>query len=269
MKRLSICVLGLAAAIAGCATSAERTREEGSFKARKELARQLVSQGNWANAFAYADDLHRQRPDDAEVLVLRGTIYRERNLPGEAEADLRAAIAADGRNADAHAALAILLDSTQRGTEAEKHHRRAVELEPNEASHLNNLGFSLLAHRKNKEAVQILQRAARLHPTARRVRTNLGFAYAAIGDLPRAANEFEMGAAPAEAKNNLGFAYESRGDFNNAFELYAAALREDPKCPRARDNLTHVAAKLGREIPVDLSVGEGDESAASDKKGAP
>jgi Flp pilus assembly protein TadD len=239
----------------GCATSPERARDEQSFHARKELTRQLVTRGEWASAFAYADEMHRQRPKDAEVLVLRGTIFRERNLLVDAEADLRAAVALDARSGEAHAALGILLDSSGRGTEAETHHRRSVELVPGSAAHLNNLGFSLLTRRKHKEALQVLQRAARLDPTGRRVRTNLGFAYAAMGDLPRAAGEFEMGASAAEAKNNLGFAYETRGDLGNAFELYAQALRVDPACVPARNNLAHVAGALKRPLPADLVAG--------------
>jgi Flp pilus assembly protein TadD len=250
MRRLFVCALLFLAS--ACATTREQAHDDGAFAARKQLTRELVARGEWSNAFAHANDLHLMRPKDPDILVLRGTIYREKNLPGEAEADLRAALALSERSAEAHAALAILLDTSGRGAEAETHHKRAVELEPNSPAHLNNLGFSLLVRRKNKEAVELLQRAVRLDPTGRRVRTNLGFAYAATGDLARAATEFEMGGAPAEAKNNLGFAYEHRGDLPNAFTQYVAALKLDPSCQRARTNLVHVAALLKRPVPADL-----------------
>ena len=107
--------------------------------------------------------------------------------------------------------------------------------------------------RKTKEALEVLRRAARLDPTNPRLRTNLGFAYAAAGDLPRAAREFAIGASAAEAKNNLGFAYEARGDLTNAYDLYRQALRLDPANQRARGNLDHVARKLGRPTPPELA----------------
>jgi Flp pilus assembly protein TadD len=251
MKRL--CLLSLVAAALGCASTANRAPDEGALRARKQLTRELVARGDWANAFSYADELHRERPDDAEILTLRGIVYRERNLPGEAEADLRAALTSDERNAAAHAALGILLDATGRSAEAETHHRRAVALDGHNPGYLNNLGFSLLVRRQPRQAVEVLQRAARLDPTHHRIRTNLGFAYAAAGDLPRAAREFEMGGTPAEAKTNLGFAYQHRGDDGNAFELYVAALRLDPACRRARSNLGQLAGRLGREIPADVA----------------
>src|SRR5215208_4965306 len=105
---------------AACASTAGMTRQDqAAFNARKQLTRELVARGEWQTAFAYADELHRQQPDDAEVLTLRGIVYRERELPVEAEADLRAAVAADDGSAEAHAALGIVLDSSRRGAEAE------------------------------------------------------------------------------------------------------------------------------------------------------
>jgi Flp pilus assembly protein TadD len=241
------------AAAGGCATSSSGGFNKETFEARKKLARELAARGDFDNAFAYADQLHRQRPHDPEVLVVRGTIYREKGLPTEAEADLREAIEIDGRFAEAHAALGILYDVMRRPALAEPEHRRAVQLVPANAGYLNNLGFSLFLRGKTAEAIGYFQKAARLDPTSRRVRTNLGFAYAATGDLPRAAHEFDMGGTPAEARNNLGFAYERRGDIAHAYDLYMEAARLDPASTRARANLVHAAETLGRPVPATTS----------------
>ena len=248
VKVAAILLMSLMPAL-GCGHGANNATDEAAYVARKRLARELISRGEWANAFAHAEELRRQRPDDAEVLTLRGIILRERKLLDDAEADLRAAIAAEPGRAEAHAALAVLLDSSARGAEAEPHHRRATALDQTNASYLNNLGFSLLVRRKTKEALAVLQKSARLDPTNPRLRTNLGFAYAAAGDMPRAAREFAIGTKPADAKNNLGFAYESRGDLQNAYQLYSEALELDPASRRARSNLDHVATRLGRPVP--------------------
>jgi Flp pilus assembly protein TadD len=183
---------------------------------------------------------------------MRGTIYRERGLTADAEADLREAIRLDDRQAEAHAGLGILFDVGQRSAEAEVEHRRAVQLQPKNAAYLNNLGFSLFLRGKHQDAIKYYSEAARLTPTNRRLRTNLGFALAARGDFPRAAREFAMGGSPAEAKNNLGFAYEKRGDLKNAFDLYNEAVRLDPVSMRLRENLIHAAERLGKPLPGDL-----------------
>jgi Flp pilus assembly protein TadD len=203
--------------------------------------------------------MHSERPKDAEVLMLRGTIYRERALWREAEADLRASLDLDKRSAEAHAALGILYDVTLRPALAEPQHREAVKLAPESAGYLNNLGFSLFLRGKPRDAIPFYEKAAALEPTSRRVRTNLGFACAASGDLSRAAHEFEMGGTPAEAKNNLGFAYERRGDLVHAFELYREATELDPKSAHARSNLIHAAQVLGRELPASTAPPEAVE----------
>jgi Flp pilus assembly protein TadD len=126
-------------------------------------------------------------------------------------------------------------------------------LAPKSPAYLNNLGFSLFLRQRFKEAITAYESAARLAPMSQRVRTNLGFACAAMGDLRRAAREFQMGGTEAEAKNNLGFAYERRGDMANAYDLYVEAVRLDPKAARARSNLVHAAVVLGRPIPPEAA----------------
>jgi Flp pilus assembly protein TadD len=245
--------LGVLLALVGaCATSSSDRRPD-TVHARKQLARELIARQDFRAAFFYADALHRERPTDAEPLVLRGIIYREQGLAQEAEADLREAVQRDASSAEAHSALGVLLDGSGRGAEAGEHHRQANALAPNNPVYLNNEGFSLFLRGRTSEAVKIYQQAARLDPTNHRIRTNLGFAYAAVGDWPRAAHEFDQGSAsPAQAKNNLGFAYERKGDLGTAYGLYVEALRLDPQCAQARANLMTVADKLGRPLPSDL-----------------
>jgi Flp pilus assembly protein TadD len=246
-------LLALSGALAACATSGSGARPSTQADvARLKLARELTEQGDWARAFELLDDIHRQRPDDAEVLTLRGIVYREKGLYADAEADLRAALRATPTSAQAHAALGILFDIELR-PDAEAEHREAVRLAPNNPAYLNNLGFSLFLRQHFKDAITEYEKAARLVPLSRRVRTNMGFAYAALGDLPRAAREFRMGGTEAEAKNNLGFAYERRGDLSNAFDLYLESVRVDPSVDRARSNLVHAAILLGRPVPPEAT----------------
>jgi Flp pilus assembly protein TadD len=254
MKRLlSIVALGFAVAAApwtaGCASTHNgQDPSRPGYGARSKLAHELVSRGDWARAFAMLDELHRDNPEDTEVLILRGIVFRERGLFSDAEADLKDAVRLAPESADAHAALGILYDVQMR-SEAEAEHRAAVKLAPKNPAYLNNLGFSLFLRQHFKEAITVYESAARLAPLSRRVRTNMGFACAALGDLRRAAREFQMGGTEAEAKNNLGFAYERRGDMANAYDLYVEAVRLDPKAEHARSNLVHAAVVLGRPVP--------------------
>jgi Flp pilus assembly protein TadD len=260
--------LGVAGGAGGCASTKGAKGAGTPNAARTRLATELVSRGDWARAFAMLDELHRERPEDAEVLTLRGIVYRERGLFPDAEADLKAALKIAPDSAAAHAALGIVYDIQMR-SEAEAEHRAAVKAAPNNPAFLNNLGFSLFLRQHYKEAVSTYESAARLAPLSPRVRTNLGFAYAALGDLRRAAREFQMGGTEAEAKNNLGFAYERRGDMANAYELYVEALRLDPKAERARSNLVHAALVLGRPVPPEATPTATPPGAATDAAAKP
>jgi Flp pilus assembly protein TadD len=245
-------VLALALGVCACASQKGQLTGD-TFDARKKLVRELEKRGEWTPAFSYVDVLHKERPRDAETLVLRGNIYRERGMWPESEADYIAALKIDDESPEAHSSLGILYDVSYRPALAEPQHRAAVKLAPDNATYLNNLGFSLFLRGKHREAIEQYEKAAGLDPTSRRVRTNLGFACAASGDLRRAAREFEMGGTASEAKNNLGFAYERRGDLPRAYDLYLEATKLDPKSTHARSNLVHAAQALGREVPASVS----------------
>ena len=75
-----------------------------------------------------------------------------------------------------------------------------------------------------------------------------------------------MGGTPVEAKVNLGFAYERRGDLANAYALYEEAVKLDPGSKRARSDLAHAAAILGRPAPGPLEAqGPARESPEGEK----
>jgi Flp pilus assembly protein TadD len=245
---------GMGGMAAGCAHGSGApsglAAQPDTFEARRKLTGELMARGDWQPAFAYVDQLHRERPGDAGVLVLRATIYREQNLLDEAEVDLREAARLAPELPSVRAGLGILFDMQRKPDKAEEQLRLAVKLDPENAVYLNNLGFSLFLHGKTKEAITYYERAARLAPATRRTRTNLGFACAAQGDWRRAAREFALGGTPVEAKVNLGFAYEQHGDLSNAYDLYVEATRMDPQSKRARTNLVHVAELLGRPAPA-------------------
>jgi Flp pilus assembly protein TadD len=214
--------------------------------AQRGLARELLRQRNWARALEVADALCRENPRDADARYLRGAAFLEQGSDAPAEVDLLEAVKLDDRHAAAHSALGTLYDRQRRPGKGLPHHRRASEVEPRSASYLNNLGFSLFAHGRSRDAIGVLEEALRIAPADARVRNNLGFAWAAAGDLTRAAAEFEIAGPPAQAWNNLGWAYEQRGLRERALELYAEAARLDPSATRARENLDRLSRDLKR-----------------------
>ncbi|MGI5862207.1 MAG: tetratricopeptide repeat protein [Myxococcales bacterium] len=240
----------LAAAALGCAHTPPRVDPT---SLRLSMARQLIEREDWRGAFEVLERLYRDRPDDAEVLTLRGIVYRETGLLAEARVELEAATQKDPQSAAAVSALAILLDQIGEHEQAGQLHRRAVELEPRNAAYLNNLAFSSFVRGRLEEAIAGFEEALRIEPMHPRIRNNLGFACARAGQLEKAAEHFSRAGTPAQTRHNLAYAHELAGDLARAYELYAQAVRLAPECELSRRGLEQVASRLGRQLPPDLA----------------
>lgn len=232
----------LAAALAGCASSRQAQRSD-VMRVRLAVAQKLADDGDWAAALAAAQAACQAAPGDPDALTLRGIALRERGLLDEAQTDLDEALRLRPDSARAHSALAVVHERQHRLADAEKHHRRALELDPHNARYLNNLGFHMLARGDARAAIAPLTEAVREDPTNARARNNLGFAYARTHDFTRAAQQFALGGSAAEGQSNLGLAYELDGNWAQADSHYREALRLDPAFRRALDNLDRLAAR--------------------------
>ncbi len=249
MSRMSsLALLSAVVLLAACAT-ARHAGTGGVSGVRLAVARDLVDRHQYGDALAAIQAIHDSDGRSAPTLTLRSRAYRGQGLTDDAENDLREALRLDRNYAPAHAALAIVHDEAKRWADGEKHHRRSTELDPLNASYLNDWGWALYRQGRTQDALTRLQQALRLDPLPARYHNNLGFAYARAGDFTRAAQQFGVGGPPAEAKNNLGYAYELAGNLPQAFEAYSDAVRLAPGLARARANLEEVARKLNRAVP--------------------
>ncbi len=247
MKIRQFLAIGLAALVSCASTRA--AHQPDVAKVRMAVAQKLADEGEWAAALEAAQAACQAAPEDPEALTLRGIVLRERGLFDEAQVDLTEALRRRPDSARAHSALALVQERQHRPAEAERHHRRAVELEPQNARYLNNLGYALLAHGDARGALPFLVRAVREDPTSARARNNLGFAYGRTGDFGRAAQQFALGGSAAETQSNLGLAYELDGNRAQASAHYREALRLDPSLRRAQQNLDRLAARNGPASP--------------------
>ncbi len=259
--RALVLLVGTLACTACASTSGARRDDDDLAAARKQLGRGLLARGEAAAARDAVDPLCREKRPDPEALAIRGIAEQRLKLEREAEADLREALKRNDKLAFAHSALAILLDLSGRGAEAEKHHRRALELVPRDARYLNNLAFSLFVRGLAREAIPIFLEAVRQDAGNARVRNNLGFAYASTGDFARAREEFERAGDAQKARLNLALAYERKGALAQAYELYVEVARLAPDDAAARADVARVAQALGREVPSGTS-GKMDGTAA-------
>jgi TolB-like protein/DNA-binding winged helix-turn-helix (wHTH) protein/Tfp pilus assembly protein PilF len=116
----------------------------------------------------------------------------------------------------AHSSLAaILADYYWEWTEAERHFKRAIELEPNDVSALHFYSFYLALTGRSAEALPIAQRAIRIDPLSLRAQVNLGVVWNMARRYDDAVSQFERtldldsGYAMTHAMLGLTYAYKS------------------------------------------------------------
>jgi Flp pilus assembly protein TadD len=111
------------------AAEAVREFEERRDRAQLEAALDRWKQGDAARAEAMLTAIVNRRPDDGESRLHLGELLWSRGEPS-AEGHFRAVIAVQPERAEAHHALALLLDATGRADESRQHLAKAAELEP-------------------------------------------------------------------------------------------------------------------------------------------
>jgi Flp pilus assembly protein TadD len=220
-----------------------------AYEFYRSVSRTLLRTNQPLEASRTIRRLFKLRPESPEPYVLMAKAHQAMRQFASARKMLRSAIEKDEHYAEAHATLGMVLNSMGQHRLADAYHRKAIELAKQSASYRNNLGFSLYLQGRYREAVAEYRKAIDLDPGARRIHNNLGFAYGKLGKMREALQHFGLAGVPAQASNNLGFVYESRGDLEKAYELYRAALRQDPALIQARRNLHRVCERLGRPAP--------------------
>ncbi|MBK6849409.1 MAG: tetratricopeptide repeat protein [Proteobacteria bacterium] len=213
---------------------------------RYDMVESLVAQGSYDAAVPLLNALLTQHPRAARLHLLRGIVLREKRVLPAAESELRLAVALDGSDPDAHAALGAVLMRQRRYREAERSHRQACALAPRTAAYHNDLGFCLLVQRRLPAAREALLQAVRLDATLRRAFNNLGLTLGLMGRMEEARDAFAQAGSRALALTNMGYVEELRGRPLAARRYYEQALRQERSYAPALRNLR--ALEPGRRI---------------------
>ena len=192
--------------------------EEGPFRTSAEIDRiwLMARLGNLDAATLSAQQLVEQTGDTEARLIL-ADLLRVQNRCGEAAELYRGVIV------DRHAAgqpddwrhyyfRAACLYGDEDWSTAETAYLEALEVAPNEAQILNDLGYLWIDHGVNiSRAFEMVSRAAELEPEQGNIIDSLGWAHYRLGQYEAAVSELERAAAldPGNATINyhLGDAY--------------------------------------------------------------
>ncbi len=202
---------------------AELTRAAGlrpkDFDIRATLAQALLDAGRAHDALAQANQALTGAVSPAEQArghVLAGRADEQSGDEAAAEAEFRAALAADPNQAEVHFELGALRIKQKRLPQAEEEFREAIRIDPHFGPAYGALAEILDATGKTPEARDNLEKAVALDPQDWQSRYRLGKMLLAAGQGARAAELFQqvarMNPGFLPAREQLGLALLRRGD---------------------------------------------------------
>jgi protein O-GlcNAc transferase len=171
-----------------------------------------------AGRLAEAQSLYRQalalQPSNPDLLHLLGVVTYQLGQPGGSEM-VRRAISLNPRQASYHCNLGVMLGDAGKTDEAAECYRKTLALQPDNISAMNNLANIIRSRGKYDEAIALYQKAVALNPRY------------------------------AEAYNNMGNALREKGDMTSAVAMYQKAVSLNPNLLDAVRNLANGLCVLG------------------------
>jgi tetratricopeptide (TPR) repeat protein len=192
----------------------------------------VFSDGNYAQAAAFAAEAQAQHPDDLRFPRLLARAVFEGGDPARAVTILEPTAKAYPKDTATQLALADLYSDAGRDGDAERTLRQFLEVEPANAEALNYLGY-LLANRGRAldEAVRLVERALVADPGNPSYLDSLGWAHFRRGNL----NDAEKYLSPAAeqlpsnsvVQDHLGDVLAGQGRWLDAISAWTRALAGD------------------------------------------
>jgi Flp pilus assembly protein TadD len=211
-----------------------------SARARNNLAVELQRRGRAAEAVAQAEKAVALQPDYVPAHYIWGLALFDQGRVDEGIARLETALKLGPTHVDARLALGNALMQARRPAEAAAHFQTLLELQPAADVH-HNLAVAEAALGRSSEAERHLRAALQLEPTLPSARRRLGLLLAQAGRLPEAGEQFrilvEVQPDDADSRANYGNVLLLTGHPGDAIVQYETALRLRPGDTRTEENL--------------------------------
>jgi protein O-mannosyl-transferase len=179
-----------------------------------------------------------------------GRSMAQRGALAEADKHLRRAAEINPRNDVIQSNLALVLARQGNLTEATEHFRRALEINPGDPATLNNMGITLAQQGKLDEAIQHFQRSLEIKPNDASGHTNMANLLLDRGDVDGATKHLrvaiEIDPADADNHNTLAIISAKRGNLAEATGYLRRVVELKPADAAAANNLAITLAKQGR-----------------------
>jgi Flp pilus assembly protein TadD len=178
-----------------------------------------------------------------------GRSMAQRGDLAEAEKHLRRAVEINPRNDVIQSNLALVLARRGSLAEATEHFRRALEINPKDPASLNNMGITLAQLGKLDEAIEHFRRSLEIKPNDASGHTNMANLLLDRGDVEGAATHLriaiEIDPKDADNHNTLAIISAKRGNFAEATKHLQRVVELKPGDPAAANNLAITLAQQG------------------------
>lgn len=208
-------------------------------------AQALGRKGNLDEAVKLLGTLLGNGADDMDVYSFTAVVQLDAGDTAGAEKSIRKALQADPNDTGLLITLSSIQDKASQYKESEATLRRVLELDPDNSTALNNLGY-FLTERSTRydEAAALIQRAVNIDPTNGSFLDSLGWLYFKMGKLDDAKKLLEQAVIyehqSSTIREHLGDLYAKLGDMPKARQYWEAALR----LSNERDEVARLKEKL-------------------------
>lgn len=215
------------------------------YVARLRLAENRQERGDLPGALAALDRLARAYPDRIDALTTMGNFLRVAERYAESAAAYGRALerigaAPERRHWSVFYARGIAFERAKNWPEAERHFKRALELQPEQPDVLNYLAYTWVDRGENLiEAERMLRRAVEQRPNSGHIVDSLGWAFFRLGRyeeaVPLLERAVELLPEDAVILDHLGDGYWRVGRRREAAFQWERALRHKPDAELKRD----------------------------------
>ncbi len=202
-------------------------------EAQIQVAAVLARQGRLDEALARVRGLRDVKPQlRVRLLLVEGELLADADRETDAMSLYDAALAETPDSDDLLYARAMLAERLDRLDLLERDLRTLIERDPNNASALNALGYTLADRTtRHAEALELIRRAFQIRPEDAAIIDSMGWVHYRLGDREAALNYLRDAYArsqDAEIAAHLGEVLWVTGDVERAREIFDEALRTHP-----------------------------------------
>ena len=180
-------------------------------------------------------------PESFDQRLAKGRTLEASGKQDEARAHYEQLVADYPDRYETYHALAVLADRQRRFAQAQSLYERALQLKPDDAEILNDLGYCFYLAGQLDKAESALLKAVARGPAEPRYRNNLGLVYGHQRRMPEALACFQKAGSEADAQYNLAFVHASLGEAEAAKACFQQALNIDSSYTPARRALASFA----------------------------